>query len=81
MVRTLVSSGAIDANIKNDGTLIVITYLQGKVELRKENGVLVRTIVSANAVGAVFSGGDIAVKMKTGKTELRKENGILIRTI
>ena len=65
----------------NDDTLIVITYIDGKVELRKENGSLVRTIVSSKAKRARFQGSDIAVSMENGKIELRKENGSLIRTM
>ena len=67
-----------DANINSDGTLIVITTTKGKVELRKDNGHMVR-IMSSDAVSARFSGTDIVITTAKGKTEIRKENGNLIR--
>jgi hypothetical protein len=59
----------------------ILTLENGKVELRKENGSLVRTIVSSHAVGCKWNGENIAVNTDKGKTEIRKENGSLIRTI
>ena len=44
LIRTIVSSGAISANINSNQDLILVTYLNGKVELRKESGSLIRTI-------------------------------------
>jgi hypothetical protein len=76
-----VSSGAVGADINNDGSLILITTDKGKVELRKESGSMVRTISSSNAVSAKFSGSEILVTTNKGKIEVRKESGSLIRTI
>jgi hypothetical protein len=60
--------------------LVVITKLDGKVELRKENGSYIRTITD-KALDARFFGDDIAITKADGKIELRKENGSYIRTI
>ena len=60
---------------------MLVTTSNGKVELRKDSGTLIRTVVSTNALSAKFSGQDIQVKLNNGKTELRKESGTLIRTI
>ena len=51
------------------------------MEIRKENGTLVRTIGNGDATDARWNGNDIATSTTKGKTELRKENGTLIRTI
>lgn len=59
----------------------IVQVKSGKVELRKENSSLVRTIVSSGAVQARFSGKDILVTLSSGKAELRKENGSLIRKL
>jgi len=61
--------------------LVVITTVKGKVELRKENGSLVRTIVNGDAINAKWYGTDIAIITSKGKTELPKENGSLRRTL
>jgi len=52
----------------------------GKVEIRKINGSLVRTIGNGNAINAKWCNNEIAISTDRGKTELRKENGSLIRT-
>lgn len=59
----------------------ILKINKGKVEIRKDNGTLVRTIGTGNATGARWNGSDIAITIANGKTELRKENGTLIRTI
>lgn len=81
LIRTLVSSGVIDANLNADATLIIITTDKGKIELRKESGSLVRTITSSGGKSAKFSGADLLITLSNGKTELRKESGSLIRTL
>ena len=81
LIRTIVSSGAVFADLNADQTLVLVTLMNGKVELRKENSSLVRTIVSSGAVQARFSGKDILVTLSSGKAELRKENGSLIRKL
>ena len=60
---------------------MLVKITNGKVELRKENGALVRTIVISHAVKARFNNSDIAITLDNGKMELRKENGALIRTM
>lgn len=59
----------------------ILKVISGKVEIRKENGTLLRTIGNGDATGARWSGKDIAVSTNKGKVELRKENGSLIRTM
>jgi len=81
LIRTLGNGDAINADINDDGSLILITTVRGKVELRKENSSYIRAIGNGDATSASFSGKDILVTTNKGKTELRKENGALIRTI
>lgn len=81
LIRIIQSSGVINADISNDGSLIVITTDKGQVVLRKESGTLVRTIAPSNCTNAKFSGNDILVTKTNGKLELRKESGTLIRTM
>jgi hypothetical protein len=61
--------------------MVAVTTVKGKVEIRKENGSLIRTIGNGDATNARWHGSDIAVTTSKGKTEIRKENGSLIRTI
>ena len=77
----IIGNGAVNADISNDGSLILVTTVKGVVELRKESGSLVRTIGNGDATNAKFSGNDIMVSTNKGKTELRKESGSLIRII
>ena len=58
----------------------ILQIKSGKVEIRKDNGSLVRTIGNGDATNARWNGSDIVVVTTKGKTELRKENGSLIRT-
>ena len=81
LIRTIGSGDAVNADINNEGSLILVTTVKGKVELRKENGALERIIASADAVNAKFSGIDILVVTSKGKTELRRVNGSLISII
>ena len=55
----------------------------GKVEIRKENGSLIRIIGNGDAVSANFSENQMLIVITTikGKVEIRKENGSLIRSI
>lgn len=55
----------------------------GKVELLKDNGSYVRTIVSSKAVDADLNNNEtlIVITYLDGKVELRKENGSYVRTI
>jgi len=54
-----------------------------KVEVRKDNGSLIRTIGNGDAVAAEFNSEQSLVLLTTikGKVELRKENGSLVRTL
>ena len=44
LIRIIGNGDAINADINNDGSLILITTVRGKVELRKENGSFIRSI-------------------------------------
>jgi hypothetical protein len=81
LIRTLGNGDAINADINDDCSLILITTVRGKVELRKENGSYIRAIGNGDATSARFSGKDILVTTNKCKTELRKENGAFVRTI
>ena len=81
LIRTIGNGDAVNADINNDSSLILVTTIKGKVELRKESGTLIRSIGNGDATIAKFSGSDILVTTSKGKTEVRKESGTLIRTI
>lgn len=68
------------AELSPDNSLILCVTDQGKVELRKENG-SVHKSVATNAVYATFEGHDVLVTTMKGKQELRKENGSLIKVV
>jgi phage baseplate assembly protein W len=57
----------------------ILQVKSGKVEIRKDNGSLVRNIGNGDAVNARWYGADIAITTNKGKTDLRKEYGSLIR--
>lgn len=59
----------------------ILQIKNGKVEIRKDSGSLIRTIGNGDAINARWYGSDIAVTTNKGKTELRKESGSLIRTL
>jgi hypothetical protein len=44
LIRTIGNGDAVQADINNDGSLVLITTFKGKVELRKESGALIRTV-------------------------------------
>lgn len=81
LIRTIGNGDAVNADINNDCSLILVTTIKGKVELRKESGSLLRTIGNGDATNAKFSGSDILITTSKGKTEVRKESGSLLRTI
>lgn len=81
--KTVTSIGhgeIICAEFNPDQSLILCVTDQGKVELRKENGSVHKSITT-NAVYATFEGGDVLVTTMKGKVELRKENGTLIKVL
>lgn len=61
----------------------ILQIKSGKVEIRKDNGSLIRTIGNGDAVSADINVDQslIAITTVNGKVEIRKENGSLIRTI
>jgi len=80
-IRLVGNGDAINADINDYGSLILITTVRGKVELRKESGSYIRAIGNGDAISARFSGKDILVTTNKGNTELRKESGAFIRPI
>lgn len=68
------------AEFNPDQSLILCVTDQGKVELRKDNGSVHKSIAT-NAVYATFEGNDVLVTTMKGKVELRKENGSLIKVV
>jgi len=68
------------AEYNADQSLILCVTDQGKVELRKENG-SVHKSVATNAAYATFEGHDVLVTTMKGKVELRKENGSLLKVV
>jgi hypothetical protein len=61
----------------------ILQVKSGKVEIRKDNGALVRTIGNGDAVSADFNSNQSLVLITTvkGHVEIRKENGALVRNI
>ena len=55
----------------------------GKVEIRKDNGNLVRVIGRGDAIAANFNSDQtlVAITTNEGKVEIRKDNRNLVRTI
>jgi hypothetical protein len=44
LIRIIGNGDAVNADIDDDGTLILITTVRGKVELRKESGAFISAI-------------------------------------
>ena len=61
----------------------ILQIKNGKVEIRKDNGSLVRVIGNGDALYADFNNNQSLVVITTikGKVQIRKENGSLIREI
>jgi hypothetical protein len=61
----------------------ILKLNNGKVEVRKDTGTLIRTIGNGDAVFADFNAAQTHVLITTakGKVEVRKESGTLERTI
>ena len=68
---------------ETDFSMNILKIINGKVEIRKDSGSLVRTIGNGDAINADFNTDQSLVAITTvkGKVEIRKENGSLIRTI
>lgn len=66
-----------------DKPMNILKINNGKVEIRKDNGALVRTIGNGDAIAADFNRDQTLVVITTvkGKVEIRKENGALVRSI
>ena len=60
----------------------ILKIVNGKVEIRKDNGSLIRKIGN-DAISADLNDDEtlIAITTVKGKVEIRKENGSLVRTI
>ena len=70
-------------NFEIDYSMNILKIVNGKVEIRKDNGSLVRTIGNGDALNADFNSDQslIAITTLKGKVEIRKEIGSLVRTI
>lgn len=80
-IRTLASGGVIDADINDDG-IVLITFDDGSVRIMREDKSFIRTIRSmsnSQVVSARWNGDDIALRMANGRTELRRVGGGFIR--
>lgn len=64
-------------------TMDLLMIKNGKVEIRKESGTLVRTVGNGDAVSASFNSDQSLIIIATikGKVEIRNVNGTLLRTI
>jgi hypothetical protein len=63
--------------------MLLITLKNGKAELRKSSGSLVRTIGNGDVVYAELNAAQdlVLLTLANGKVELRKESGSLVRTL
>jgi uncharacterized cupin superfamily protein len=61
----------------------ILIIKNGKVEIRKENGSLIRAIGNGDAISADFNINQSLIVVTTlkGKVEIRRENGSLVRAI
>jgi hypothetical protein len=82
LISTIGSGDAVFADLNAAQTLVLITTVKGKVEIRKvSGGSLDKTVCNSDATSARWLGDDVAITTNKGKTEIRKANGSLIRTI
>ena len=79
-LRTIMRSGAIDADVRSDG-MIVFTNQDGRVGLYDVRGCYLRTIVNHGAHSARWSGNDVAVRLSDGRIGLYDDTGCYKRTI
>lgn len=80
-IRTLASGGVIDADINDDG-IVLITFDDGSVRIMREDKSFIRTIRSmsnSQVVSARWNGDDIALRLANGRTELRRVGGFIRR--
>ena len=61
----------------------ILQIKNGKVEIRKDNGSMVRIIGNGDAISADIKGDQTLIAITTikGKVEIRKDNGSLVRNI
>jgi hypothetical protein len=81
LIQTIGKGDAIHTDLKNDGSLILITTMKGKVELWTEDGSLLRTIDDLDAQSAKFNGDNILILTRQFHLELRGERGELLRIL
>jgi len=67
--------------LKSEKKMDLLLGQSEAVEIRKDNGSLIRSIGNGDAKNAKWYGSEVAISTNKGKTELRKENGSLIRTL
>ena len=67
--------------LNNKSVMNIVQVKNGKVELRSDRGLLVRTVVSSGAVYADINAEQSLITTTNGKVELRNDRGNLVRTI
>lgn len=75
-------NNVIAASFNYNQTLMLLTYANGKVELRKSPNTIVRTYNVSNAIDAKWHKKDeVLIYRADGKIERRNINGTIIRTL
>jgi hypothetical protein len=61
----------------------ILQIKNGKIDIRRDSGSLIRTIGTGNAIAADFNSNQtlIAITTDKGKVEIRRDSGSLVRTI
>ncbi len=80
-VGSIGGGNVVAADFNNEQTMVLLTLSNGKVELRKSSGSLVRTY-NVNAIDARWhKNEEVLIYKANGKIERRKLNGTLIRVL
>jgi len=79
LIRKLGNGTNVSAELNSDGSLLLMTTIWGRVELRNDIGSILKTIVFRRARSANFLGNNILITRNNGKSELRKVDGTLVK--
>ncbi|KUF41717.1 hypothetical protein AS361_01500 [Myroides marinus] len=81
LVNTIWITAISYADYNFDQTLILITTKDGKVEIRNNQGNLLKNVYKDSKISsAKWAGEDILIYYNNSKVELRSQNGGLIRS-
>ncbi len=60
----------------------ILKIVNGRVEIRKDNGSVIRTIGNGDCIAADFNNDQslILITTKSGRVEIIKENGTIVRS-